>query len=240
MILSDIAIILCRVEESGNVGAVCRAMKNMGLKELRLAGQIKTLDENVIKTRAIHAADIWEGAGHYADLAEAIADCSLVIGTTRRMGKHRKAFPLTPREAASYLSQYPGKAALVFGNEKSGLNRQELTLCNLASFIPANEEFSSLNLSHALQVYAYELRQSFNPGTGGRWEPLPRHEVDAVVKTISDSLASLGFYKQRGREEQREFFRDIICRAALTIREGRYLEGIFKKAAKLGTKGSGG
>jgi tRNA/rRNA methyltransferase/tRNA (cytidine32/uridine32-2'-O)-methyltransferase len=254
-------------------------MKNMGLRQLRIAGPPESgagpLNRELILARAVHAGDIWESAEFFDTLAEAVADRTLVIGTTRRKGKRRKSFPLTPDEAACCLAERKGRAALVFGNERTGLEREELELCSLASFIPSDESFPSLNLSHALQIYAYELflrlgplpdspslpdstaRPDFaaGPGTaslpdaplhrskdkapgpeGGRWEPLEREALDRLVSSITGSLKEMGFYKQRGREEQERFFRDIFSRAGITIKEGRYLERVFKKAAKLGGK----
>jgi tRNA/rRNA methyltransferase/tRNA (cytidine32/uridine32-2'-O)-methyltransferase len=235
MLLSDVVIVLSRPLESGNVGAVCRAMKNMGLSRLRLVSP-GPLDGRVIRARAVHAEELWEGAEFFDSLAPAIADCSLAIGTTRRGGQHRKTISLTPKETAEYLKDRGGPAALVFGNERTGLEGSELTLCSLASHIPSNRAFPSLNLSHAVQIYGYELFGALGPASGGRWVPLDRTALDALVNSISGSLASLGFYKQRGRQRQEEFFRDILARTGLTPREGKYLEGIFAKAARLGTK----
>jgi tRNA/rRNA methyltransferase/tRNA (cytidine32/uridine32-2'-O)-methyltransferase len=275
MFLEDICVILSRPAEAGNVGAICRAMKNMGLRELRIAGQGPAeagegrgpdgLNRELILARAVHAGEIWENALFFDSLGEAVADCTLVIGTTRRKGKHRKSFPLTPAETAACLAERQGRAALVFGNERTGLEREELELCTLASYIPSDESFPSLNLSHALQIYAYELFLRLGPpsrpytpprnenaaagssavtgsgdrppGTeGGRWEPLEREALDKLAGSITASLKELGFYKRRGREEQERFFRDILSRAGITIKEGRYLERVFKKAANLGGK----
>jgi tRNA/rRNA methyltransferase/tRNA (cytidine32/uridine32-2'-O)-methyltransferase len=235
MLLEDIVIILSRPCEPGNVGAVCRAMKNMGLQRLRIAGDCRNLKPELILSRAVHAGDVWEGAEFFGTLEEALSDRTLVIGTTRRGGKRRKSFPLTPAEAACCLGKAKGKGALVFGNEQAGLNREELELCTLASCIPAGEDFPSLNLSHALQIYAYELFLHLGKGPqGGRWEALERKALDSLVQSITGSLEELGFYKQPGRAEQERFFRDLLSRAGITVREGRYLEGIFRKAAKLG------
>jgi tRNA/rRNA methyltransferase/tRNA (cytidine32/uridine32-2'-O)-methyltransferase len=118
-----------------------------------------------------------------------------------------------------------------------------MALCSLASHIPADGSFPSLNLSHAVQVYACELFRALAPEAGraveGRWVPLDRGAVDGLVKSVTDSLKSLGFYKQPGREEQERFFRDIFSRAGLTEREGQYMESIFAKAARLGSAGRG-
>jgi tRNA/rRNA methyltransferase/tRNA (cytidine32/uridine32-2'-O)-methyltransferase len=168
MLLPDIVIILCRVTEPGNVGAVCRAMKNMGLSRLRIAGTAReSLDEGAIRARAIHAADIWEGAAFFDTLAASAADCSLLIGTTRRRGRRRKQVSLAPGELAAWLRNKPGPAALVFGNERTGLEDHELDLCHIASHIPVSGAFPSLNLSHAVQIYAYELFLALEAGTAG-------------------------------------------------------------------------
>jgi tRNA/rRNA methyltransferase/tRNA (cytidine32/uridine32-2'-O)-methyltransferase len=225
-------------------------MKNMGLSRLRLVSP-PPLDEGIIRARAVHGADLWEKAEMFGSLAEAAGDCSLIIGTTRRRGRRRKSLTLTPAETAAYLRTRPGPAALVFGNERTGLEDRELALCNLASHIPADRAFPSLNLSHAVQIYAYELFCALCPrlpgaaenapapksAFGGRWVPLDQAGLEDLVHAISGSLASLGFYRQPGRAEQEEFFRDIFARAALTRDEGRYLESIFAKAARLGLKG---
>jgi tRNA/rRNA methyltransferase/tRNA (cytidine32/uridine32-2'-O)-methyltransferase len=252
MNLPDIVIILCRAAEPGNVGAVCRAMKNMGLSRLRIAGTAReSLDEGAIRARAVHAADIWEGAAFFDTLAGAAADCSLLAGTTRRRGRRRKQVSLAPRELAAWLRERPGPAALVFGNERTGLEEAELDLCHIASHIPVSGAFPSLNLSHAVQIYAYELflaLETAAPAGGtegttdggeavkGAWVPLAHGEAADLAAAMSGDLASLGFYRHPGREIQERFLRDLICRAGLTVREGRYLADIFAKAVRLGRR----
>ena len=237
MRLADIVIVLCRPEEPGNVGAVCRAMKNAGLGSLRLVSPA-SFDEGVVRARAIHAADVWEAAQVSDTLAEAIADCSLVVGTTRRRGSGRKSVTLPPEELALFLRERVGKSALIFGNERTGLEDAELALCNFASHIPANDAFPSLNLSHAVQIYAYALFRALGDCTAvtGEWVPLERARLEQLVGRISDSLALLGFYKRPGREEQERFLRDIFARASLTEREAAYMGDLFSKTARLALK----
>ena len=240
MLLSDIIIVISRPAESGNVGAVCRAMKNMGLSRLRLVSPAP-LDGQVIRSRSVHGEEIWEQAENFGSLEAATGDCALVIGTTRRRGRHRKSASLTPGETASFLKARSGAAALVFGNERTGLDAGELRLCNLASHIPAAEAFPSLNLSHAVQIYCYEIYRALGgaPPVRGAWMPLEQAEITALVQSVTGSLASLGFYKQPGREEQERFFRDVFSRAGLTAREGGYMGDIFAKAARLGRRNGG-
>ncbi|MDR0315554.1 MAG: RNA methyltransferase [Treponema sp.] len=262
MFLSDIVIILCRASEPGNIGAVCRAMKNMGLSRLRLVCT-EALDEALVRTRAIHAGDIWDQALFFDTLEAAAADCSLLIGTTRRRGRRRKSVTMEPRTLAAWLRDHfpsestsAGKVGIVFGNERTGLEDAELDMCNIASHIPVSDAFPSLNLSHAVQIYAYELFLAFgnaandsgsaandSGGTApdpvkGEWVPLDRTQVDELTASITGTLADLGFYKYPGREEQTRFLRDLISRAGLTDHEGKYLENIFAKAARLGSKPS--
>jgi tRNA/rRNA methyltransferase/tRNA (cytidine32/uridine32-2'-O)-methyltransferase len=233
MTLQEIVIILSRPSEPGNIGAACRAMKNMGLFQLRLVSPDPEPDDGTVRARAIHAQDVWEGAERYASLEDAAADCSIVVGTTRRRGKKRKDVTLTPGELARFLKEKPGKAAIVFGNERTGLDSDELKLCHIASHIPADDSFPSLNLSHAVQIYTYELRCALGLEGGGRWVPINADRIDAVVESMTNSLQEIGFYVQTGRDEQTEFFKSILARSGLTLGEARYLERIFTKITHL-------
>jgi tRNA/rRNA methyltransferase/tRNA (cytidine32/uridine32-2'-O)-methyltransferase len=253
-------------------------MKNMGLSRLRIVGAaaphagpggFSEPEAALIRARAVHAADIWEGAAFFDTLAEAAADCSLLIGTTRRRGRRRKQASLAPGELAAQLRERPGPAALVFGNERTGLEDDELDLCHIASHIPVSRAFPSLNLSHAVQIYAYELFLALETGAGsgksaaasggetgvpgaapgkaaagggagggaeavkGAWVPLTHGEAAGLAVSITGVLESLGFYRHPGREIQERFLRDLICRAGLTAREGKYLADIFAKAGRL-------
>ena len=239
MLCGDVIIVLCRPSESGNVGGTCRAMKNMGFTKLRLVAPEIPLDGPTIRARAIHAADVYDTAGHYDSLSAALADCALVVGTSRRRGKKRKEFSLSPEDLATLLKDRPaGPVALVFGNERTGLSEEELNLCNLVAHIPANDEFPSLNLSHAVQIFTYTLSRAFSTKADAHWIPATAERLDSVVKSVTDSLQSIGFYTQAGRPEQERFFRDILARATITTEEARYFESIFRKAARLSSSGT--
>ena len=261
MQLQDIIIILSRPGEAGNVGAVCRAMKNTGLYRLRLAAPEFTVTDTqeagfkgelseagfgyggtqaIIKARAVHAGDIWEKAETVDSLAAAVKDCSLVIGTTRRRGRHRKQITMTPPELAAFLKSHPGPAALVFGNERTGLEDHELDLCNMASHIPADDAFPSINLSHAVMIYAYELfcnlRSAKDSTVKGQWIPMNQEKTKLLVKNLTDKLKVLGFYKKTGREEQERFLLDLFSRAGLTEREAQYFHDLLIRADRLSQK----
>jgi tRNA/rRNA methyltransferase/tRNA (cytidine32/uridine32-2'-O)-methyltransferase len=213
-------------------------MKNMGLSKLRLAAPLSVNVESIL-SRAVHAHEIWENAQIFNDFPSAIADCSLVIGATRRRGHHRKSISMDPRTLAQWLRDRPADekeaAAIVFGNERTGLEEAELNLCNFASHIPASEDQPSLNLSHAVQIYAYELFLALEPAlpVKGEWTALNQTEISTLVASITDTLANLGFYRHPGREMQTRFLKDIISRAGLSEREGKYFRDIIAKSARL-------
>jgi tRNA/rRNA methyltransferase/tRNA (cytidine32/uridine32-2'-O)-methyltransferase len=218
-------------------------MKNMGLSRLRITGTPREdLDEGPLLARAVHGTDIWKTAAFFGSLEEAAGDCSLLVGTTRRRGRHRKSLTMNPRELAAWFrNRSGGPAGLVFGNERTGLEDEELALCSFASHIPVSGEFPSLNLSHAVQIYAYELFLALGEDPGadpvkGAWAPLKQQEADVLSASITDTLAKLGFYRHSGREEQKRFLRDLISRAGLGEREGKYLADIFIKAGRLGSR----
>jgi len=240
MNLHDIIVILCQVNDSGNAGAVCRVMKNMGLSRLRLVRQngARPFDIDQVLARAVHSEDIWENAGFFESLPEAVKDCSIVVGTTRRRGNNRKNISMTPRVLAEWIAARPGPAAFVFGNERTGLEDADLELCNAASHIPASEVHPSLNLSHAVQVYAYELFLALEkpPSVKGEWQAMNQTEIASLAGSIADILENAGFYRYPNREYQTRFLHDIASRAGLTEREGRYFKEIFLKTAQIGKK----
>jgi len=231
MLLDDVNIVLSRTSEGGNVGAVCRVMKNMGLSRLRLAAPQPMVLEDIY-VRAVNAWDIWENARIFDSLADAVADCSIVAGTTRRRGQFRKSVSMTPRDLAGWLAEKPAgadeaasaKAAIVFGNERTGLEDAELELCNFASHIPVSENHPSLNLSHAVQVYAYELFLAMKEQlpVKGEWTAMDQSEISALVRLLP--------YPKR--EEPVRFLHDIIARAGLSLSEGKHFKDILMKAIR--------
>jgi tRNA (cytidine32/uridine32-2'-O)-methyltransferase len=155
--LSNIHIILVNTTHPGNIGAVARAMKNMGLSRLTLVGP-KCFPHKEAIIRASGADDLLRDAVVVDDLKTAIADCEVVYGTSARLRRLETTL-MNPRECASHIMQTPErKIALVFGREHAGLTNEELALCQYHIHIPTVENFSSLNLAQAVQVVVYELR----------------------------------------------------------------------------------
>ena len=157
-ILDRIRIVLVGTSHPGNIGASARAMKNMGLTQLVLVNPLEFPSDQAV-WRAVGAADLLEKARVVSSLDEAVADCSLVIGTSAR--GRRIPWPVfEPRRCAERVAEEsPDSAiAIVFGGEKMGLSNDDLHRCNYHLTIPVNPEYSSLNLGAAVQVVCYELR----------------------------------------------------------------------------------
>ena len=151
--LDRIIIVLCRPEGSLNIGAVCRAMENMGLSRLSLVGDLSGIDDEKVRMMAIHAFPVYRKALRFEKLEDAVAGTVIAAGITRRRGKNRKRVSWLPEQMAKRAVETEGgDIALVFGNEQNGLNDEELAACSEACHIPSHPQNPSLNLSHAVQI----------------------------------------------------------------------------------------
>jgi TrmH family RNA methyltransferase len=231
--LQGIAIVLCRVEGSMNVGSACRAMKAMGITRLVLA-DCPPHDEVEVRTHALLAFDVYEAAERHATLRGALSGFSLAAGFTRRTGQRRKENLAVESFAASLAERAGAATALVFGNERDGLSDAELSLCDEAVGIASSGLFPSLNLSHAVQIACWELRKSLCQASlaEGR-TPAPRASTERAAVHIADALQTAGFYKIAGRPEAETFLRSIATRAALSETELERFASLFVKLGAL-------
>ncbi len=233
---AEVRIVLVRPRDPRNVGAVCRAMKCMGITSLGIVPD-EILDPTQARTLAHYAKDVLERAMIYPRLEDAVKDAVLVAGTTRRRGKNRKYFTLFPEQLAERIAAIPrGTVVVLFGNEETGLTDEELSFCQLAVTIPASSDFPSLNLSHAVQVVCYEIFRARNAGHLTPFAPIGGEELDSLVSVITRSLGAIGFFRIVGPEGMAVFFRDILGRAGLSVNEAKRVGVTFRKIAGLITK----
>jgi TrmH family RNA methyltransferase len=172
----SIRIVLVGTTHPGNIGAVARAMKNMGLADLALVNP-RYFPDKEATARASGAEDLLDNAVVFDTLAEAITDCVFVAGASAR--SRAINWPcLDARDCAARLLEKSanGPVAAVFGPEKSGLSNSDLDHCDALLTIPTNPDFSSLNLAMAVQVVTYELRAA-------QAEKAPGYEADAPLAT---------------------------------------------------------
>lgn len=178
--LQKIRVVLVNTSHPGNIGGAARAMKNMGLKSLVLV-EPRKYPHNDANSRAAGADDILENAQVVATLEEALQGCCVVLGTSAR--DRRIPWPLLdPREAAdtclqAWRADNDAEIALVFGREYAGLTNTELQRCQYHIHIPADPEFSSLNLATAVQVLSYEMRMAWLKDTE---QPTRMPEIEAT------------------------------------------------------------
>ena len=182
--MPPIRIVLCRPSHPGNIGAAARAMKTMGLMDLRLVAP-ERYPAPEAQWMATNAADVLEVAKVHQTLEEAIHDC---IGAFAMSARPREWSPqvLDVRTAAARAVEMNDKVAFVFGNESAGLTNEEMFACQFLVHIPANPQFSSLNLAQAVQVVAYELRMCVDVAM-----PFARVEKRATVEDLEGLYAHL-------------------------------------------------
>ncbi len=172
--LDNVVVILSRTTEPMNIGATCRAMKTMGLKHLRLISPLNPKGRSAYSL-AHGSEDILDGALIVDDLMEAIGDCTTVCGTTARPRQLRKAALLTPENLAEHIVDHSrsGKVALLFGTERTGMTNDEADICRYLSTVDTSPEQPSLNLSQAVMLYGWEIRQAWRKA-GGTDDPNAR------------------------------------------------------------------
>jgi tRNA/rRNA methyltransferase len=228
--LNRVTIILCRPEGQVNIGSVCRAMKTMGITRLKL---VNPSPENLvdIKTWSLSAFDLYEQAQQFASLNDAIKNAVLVAGTSRRIGKNRKFFALSPAELATKATSYAdGEIAIVFGNEKNGLNDEELKLCHLLVSIPSSADFASLNLAQAVQIVTYELFQA--QAQPQLFHPIGAMQISRLVTEITNHLEALGFFniaQVHGYTHVHSFLTNVLGRTGLNEGEAAFLAEMFSR-----------
>jgi tRNA/rRNA methyltransferase len=156
--MPQVRIVLCRPSHPGNIGAAARAMKTMGLSDLRLVAPEK-FPAPEARWMATNAIDVLDQARIHTTLAEAISDCVQAFALSARTREW--STPVldvrTAAKRAADAAEARGNVAFVFGNEQAGLTNEEMLACQTLVHIPASPDFSSLNLAQAVQVVAYEL-----------------------------------------------------------------------------------
>jgi tRNA (cytidine32/uridine32-2'-O)-methyltransferase len=248
--LHNARVVLVHTSHPGNIGAVARALKNMGLKQLYLV-QPKLFPHERAGWRAASAGDILDNAVVVDTLEEAIADCGLVVGTSAR--GRRIPWPMVdPRSCAEKvypeLSQHP--VALVFGREDRGLTNEELQLCHLHVNIPASEDYTSLNLGMAVQVITYELRMAQLAGELStddmqEWDTklAKVDDTERMLVHLEETLIELEFLKPAAPKQLMTRLRRLYSRARMDELEVQMMRGILsatqhwvKKARSLDDK----
>ncbi|MCB1850214.1 MAG: RNA methyltransferase [Gammaproteobacteria bacterium] len=236
--LKNIRIVLVGTTHPGNIGAVARAMKNMCLAQLVLV-QPRLFPSAEATARASGADDLLAHARVCGSLDEAVTGCRLVIGASARL--RTVEWPqLDPRACAEKLlaeCRSSGEVALIFGRENSGLSNTELDRCHYLVHIPANPEFSSLNLSQAVQILGYELhltdtaqRQTTREVLPQRGEPVSAEVMESFFAHLEQTMEELSFSTPGQSQKLRRRLRRFFLRARPDRDEINILRGILSAA----------
>lgn len=233
MRLSNLRVVLVSTLHAGNVGAVCRAMANMGVRDLVIvAPRIPDGDWVEAKRLACHATDIFESRRTVATLAEAVADCAAVVGTSAREGLYRQHHR-SPREAAPEILALAktGRVALVMGREDNGLENDEIAQCTHILRIPSSPNYSSINLAQATMICLYELYSaSENFELSG--EKSPPAEASArrrLFELWADAMLRIGFVKEDKLPHMMQGFQRIFSRGVKTADDANIMMGVARQ-----------
>lgn len=235
--LNNVKVILVGTSHPGNIGSAARAMKVMGLNQLVLVDPQCEVDEQTVALAA-GAADIAQNATVVATLEDAIGDCGLVVGSSAR--SRTLEWPmLEPRECGEKFAiegeQHP--VALVFGRERIGLTNDELQSCHYHVCIPANPEYSSLNLAMAVQTLAYEVRVAYlnrsQINDSKQEEVYPRHkELEMFYQHLEKVITDTQFISQDKPNQVMTKLRRLFSRSRPEIGEINILRGILSSIEK--------
>lgn len=230
-IFNHIRIVLCQTSHPGNIGSTARAMKTMGLNRLYLV-RPKHFPDGEAKALAVNAADLLDTAVVTQTLEEALADCQFVIGVS---GKQRSLSQqvITVREAAAEVNNIAThqEVALVFGTEMSGLSNEEADRCHMLATIPANPEYTSLNLAQAVQIMCYELRMAITTGELHYQEKpaelASQEDLERFYEHMREVLEQIGYINPRAPKKLFERLRRLYGRTRLEKEEVNLLRGIL-------------
>ena len=231
----SVRIVLVNTSHPGNIGAVARAMKNMGQNELVLVSPRSFPDETA-QWRAVAAADVLDNARVVETLEEAVADCHFIVGTSAR-GRRIPWPTLDPRRCAAQVLERRRRGqqvAVVFGREDRGLTNEELQVCNLHLHIPSHEDYTSLNLAMAVQVVCYELRMLHLEDTlpsdpQAEWDtPFSTAEnVERYMEHLEQTLIDIRFLNPAAPRQLMTRLRRLYGRMNLDEMELNILRGIL-------------
>ena len=215
--MREIRFVLCRPSHPGNIGGAARAIKAMGFTDLRLVAA-ERFPAPEAEWMATNAIDVLHQARIHDDLLASIKDCAAAFALSAR-GREWSPQVLDVRSAALRATEIQGPVAFVFGNETAGLTNEEMFACQYLVHIPASAEFSSLNLAHAVQVVAYELRMCVDVAIPfSRVEKLATVEdVEGLYAHLEEAAVASGFMTPASR--LRERWRRLFSRVPNMERE---------------------
>ncbi|HOQ81210.1 MAG TPA: TrmJ/YjtD family RNA methyltransferase [Candidatus Cloacimonadota bacterium] len=232
--MDNLYIILVEPVYKGNIGAVSRIMHNFSFYNLRIVGKMPEKEDKIL---AMHSEMIMNKAEIFPDLKSSLHDIDRAIAVTRRFGRKKK-IDFTPTETAKYVHDSTDlKVALVFGRETYGLTDEEIEQCQLRTYINANEDFSSLNLSQAVAIMLYEI-YSYQRKQNELEEHVNQHEIDDTILYSLEVFEQIGYFKSFPQDNVRNLLQSLFYRANITKPMAYKIKAMFNRIHVL-QKGKG-
>jgi len=228
-------IVLVRPQLGENIGKAARAMLNFGLTEMRLVSPRDGWPNPSAGPAAAGADQVLERAKVFATTAEAVADCAHVYATTvRKRGVSKPV--VTPVQAAVSIHAQPGRSAILFGPERSGLDMADVALARAIVTVPINPEFGSLNLAQAVILVAYEWSKTkalASPTAEELMPPAPQEELDGMIDQLEAMLWPKGFFRPPSRAAgTMRTLRSLLTKPGWNHLEVRTLRGVLTHLAR--------
>lgn len=238
-VLDSVRIVLVQTYHPGNIGAIARAMKTMGLNELYLVDP-RDYPAEEASSRAAGALDVLDNATVVQTLPEALADCTQVFATSARKRNYTRP-QVTAEEAAGWIKANPNeKIAIVFGRERMGLSNEQLGMCQQLLYIPGNPEYDVLNIGSAVQIVSYELFKQFGNHRDDLDVPeveteeyASQQELERFYQHLESTLSDTGFLVKNHPGEAMQRLQQMFARAQPNAKELRMLRGILGSVDKL-------
>jgi TrmH family RNA methyltransferase len=228
--LGQLRVVLVDVRNPLNIGAVARAMSNFGFSRLRVVNPYDVAFESA--RSAVKAGEILANAQKFQTLAEAVSDCSLVVGTTA-IGHRDLQHTLQRLEAGAPIIQAhlaAGPCALLFGSEKFGLSNQDMSHCHWLMHIPTREQHLSMNLGQAVAICLYELiRDSSAPVQPELGNPATSAEVERIFETLLAALRGSDYPKLNTSDTFQSAVRRLVYRLRLESGDSEFLLGMLRQ-----------
>lgn len=230
--IANCRVVLVRPHYAGNIGSAARAMKNFGLADLVLVDPVADPLAHQARMFAAGATDILDAARTMPDLATAVGDCAMVLGTSGEVaGTLRSTLVGTPREL---LPKFAGvlaatRGTLVFGPEPHGLANEELAICHGLLVLPTAPDYTSLNLALAVGIALYELHGCLATTPPTAREPAPYAAFDRAMGHLHAALTDVRFLFGQNAESLMHAFRHLVGRALPTDQEVKMLHGLARQ-----------
>lgn len=213
-----------------NIGAAARAMSNFGFSHLRVVNPYQTAFRQAAS--AVGADDLLKHATEYESVAEAVADCSLVVGTTA-VGPRHLHHPLKRLEQGARLIRKrlaSGRVAILFGSEKRGLSNRDFSHCHWLMRIPTREVHRSMNLGQAVAICLYELiRDTKAISPSGKYPPITAAEMERITTLLLEALKVSGYLDLRPIASSEEKIRRLVRRLKLSTGDAESWQGMLRQ-----------